>query len=86
MQAHHVPIAADIMELRWGISPKPEHIRDEPDGAAMHQSVNLPEASGTIAHIRAIAGLQRASAIVAEYQQTGRHGAAQPIRKRRALL
>ena len=38
---------------------------------------------GAIAHIRAIAGLQRANANVAQYQQTGRPGAVQLVKKRR---
>ncbi len=82
MQLRHGPIAADAMELRWGTSPEHEHTRDERNSAATHHSSFGPEASGNNTHIRAIAGLQRASAIVAEYQQTGRHGAAQPVRRR----
>ncbi len=82
MQLHHVPIAANAMELRWGISPEHERTRHERNSAATHHPLLEPEASGDIAHIRAVAGLQRASAIVAEYQQTGRHGAAQSVRRR----
>ena len=73
---------ADIMALRWGIG------KGSPEAATASGSTETAHIQalfgGAIAQINTIAGLQRASANVAQYQQSGRHGASQPGKKRRA--
>ena len=74
---------ADVMAHRWGVSmPVAEAAVVPGSGKTDHSQAPL---GGALAHIRAVAGLQRASANVAQFQQTSRRGVAQLVKKRCAM-